>query len=105
MFQNMIRLWFGEATDDYNDFVKALLLGNVKAMNNYMNRVGLKTFSYFDTGKEPSGAEPERFYHGFVLGLSRLDNFCSVMILFNLSASVICSVLLYDPDVVLAKQI
>ena len=69
MFQNMIRLWFGEATADYNDFVKALLLGNVKAMNNYMNRVALKTFSYFDTGKEPSGAEPERFYHGFVLGL------------------------------------
>ena len=69
MFQNMIRLWFGEATADYNDFVKALLLGNVKAMNNYMNRVALKIFSYFDTGKEPSGAEPERFYHGFVLGL------------------------------------
>lgn len=69
MFQNMIRLWLGEATADYNDFVKALLLGNVKAMNNYMNRVALKTFSYFDTGKEPSGAEPERFYHGFVLGL------------------------------------
>ena len=36
---------------------------------NYMNRVALKTFSYFDTGKEPSGAEPERFYQGFVLGL------------------------------------
>ena len=69
MFQNMIRLWFGEVTSDYNDFVKALLLGNVKAMNSYMNRVALKTFSYFDTGKEPSGAEPERFYHGFVLGL------------------------------------
>ena len=29
----------------------------------------LKAFSYFDTGKQPSGAEPERFYHGFVLGL------------------------------------
>ena len=69
MFQNMIRLWFGEATADYNDFIKALLLGNVKAMNTYMNRVALKTFSYFDTGKAPSGAEPERFYHGFVLGL------------------------------------
>jgi len=69
MFQNMIRLWFGDATVDYNDFIKALLLGNVKAMNHYMNRVALKTFSYFDTGKAPSGAEPERFYHGFVLGL------------------------------------
>lgn len=38
-------------------------------MNAYMNRVALNTFSYFDTGKRPSGEEPERFYHGFVLGL------------------------------------
>ena len=38
-------------------------------MNHYMNRVALATFSYFDTGKNPSGEEPERFYHGFVLGL------------------------------------
>lgn len=38
-------------------------------MNAYMNRVALNTFSYFDTGKNPSVEEPERFYHGFVLGL------------------------------------
>lgn len=38
-------------------------------MNVYMNRVALTTFSYFDTGKKPSDEEPERFYHGFVLGL------------------------------------
>ena len=38
-------------------------------MNAYMNRVAINTFSYFDTGKRPSGDEPERFYHGFVLGL------------------------------------
>lgn len=69
MFQNMIRTWFADAETDYNDFVKALLLGDVKAMNVYMNRVALNTFSYFDTGKRPSGNEPERFYHGFVLGL------------------------------------
>ena len=41
----------------------------MKAMNAYMNRVSLGIFSYFDTGDRPSGAEPERFYHGFVLGL------------------------------------
>ena len=29
----------------------------------------LATFSSFDTGRNPSEAEPERFYHGFVLGL------------------------------------
>lgn len=69
MFQNMIRDWFMDVEGDYNDFIKALLLGNKKVMNRYMNRVALNVFSYFDTGKRPSGEEPERFYHGFVLGL------------------------------------
>lgn len=69
MFKNMIHDWFAESDDAYNDFIKALLTGNVKAMNRYMNKVALSTFSYFDTGTSPSGEEPERFYHGFVLGL------------------------------------
>ena len=69
MFRNMIRKWFGSVQADYNDFIKALLLNDLKAMNNYMNRVTVEMFSYFDTGRNPSGAEPERFYHGFVLGL------------------------------------
>jgi len=69
MFNNMIRSWFRPVGADYNDFVKALLLGDVDAMNVYMNRVTLSTFSYFDTGKSLFGAEPERFYHGFVLGM------------------------------------
>lgn len=69
MFFNMVRGWFCESRADYNDFVQALLLGDMKAMNAYMNRVALNTFSYFDTGNRPSGEEPERFYHGFVLGL------------------------------------
>ena len=69
MFYNMVRGWFQDSRADYNDFVQALLLGDKKAMNAYMNRVALNTFSYFDTGKRPSGEEPERFYHGFVLGL------------------------------------
>ena len=62
MFRNMIGQWFSAAESDYNDFVKALLLGDVDAMNEYMNRVALLTFSSFDTGKHPSGkSEPERF--------------------------------------------
>ena len=69
MFYNMVHGWFDEASETYNDFVKALLMGDKKAMNVYMNRVALQTFSYFDTGKHPSYDEPERFYHGFVLGL------------------------------------
>ena len=74
---------YGEWKQEYE-----LLLGDIRAMNAYMNKVALTTFSYFDTGNRPSGAEPERFhgveattkglkepnpsvcfYHGFVLGL------------------------------------
>lgn len=69
MFRKMIRQWFGSVRSDYNDFIKALMANNIKAMNTYMNKVALQTFSYFDTGKNPSVQEPERFYHGFVLGM------------------------------------
>ena len=68
MFYTMVRDWFRNS-QDYNDFVQALLCDDLDAMNEYMNRVALQTFSYFDTGKQAHGAEPERFYHGFVLGL------------------------------------
>ena len=68
MFENMIQGWFAE-NSSYNAFIKALLLDDVKAMNTYMNQVAMETFSYFDTGKTPSSEKPERFYHGFVLGL------------------------------------
>ncbi len=67
MFEDMVRDWFLEG-DYYNDFIKALLLGDVEAMNLYMNRVTREIFSYFDTSKGVH-SEPERFYHGFVLGL------------------------------------
>ena len=70
MFEEMIEGWFSKDTQKYNGFIKALLQGDCKAMNHYMNRVALEIFSFFDSGKRPSGsAEPERFYHGFVLGL------------------------------------
>ena len=71
MFGKMIEGWFKEATPEYNDFIKSMLAGNVKSMNAYMNRVALDTISFFDSGRKPSkAAEPERFYHGFVLGLA-----------------------------------
>lgn len=70
MFRRMIDGWFKKYTPNYNAFVKALLADDVRAMNHYINRIALETFSFFDTGKGPSAsAEPERFYHGFVLGL------------------------------------
>ena len=69
MFENMIHEWFAEVAEDYNDFIHGLLQGDVDAMNQYMNQVSKYMFSYFDTGKKGSDSEPERFYHGFVLGL------------------------------------
>lgn len=84
MFQRIIEDWFARFAPSYNEFIKALLLGDTRAMNTYMNRTALATFSClacvkrssgpflssFDTGKRPSATtEPERFYHGFVLGL------------------------------------
>ena len=70
MFEDMIRDWFSEEDVPYNEFIKAMLSGDVKAMNRYMNTVSLATFSYFDTAKNSFAEnEPERFYHGFVLGL------------------------------------
>ncbi len=70
MFEDMIRGWFTDYDSGYNDFIKALLSDDLKAMNVYMNRVALSTFSFFDmTGNRTEGNEPERFYHGFILGL------------------------------------
>lgn len=69
MFENMIEGWFNKCRRVNNAFLGALIAGDEKAMNIYMNKVALQTFSYFDTGKNPSEEEPERFYHGFVLGL------------------------------------
>ncbi len=68
--QEMFQGWFSNSESNYNAFIKAMLWGNVKEMNTYMNEVALATFNSFDIGRHPSGkSQPERFYHGFVLGL------------------------------------
>lgn len=70
MFYKMVKNWFGKERTVYNGFVRALLCGNLKEMNTFMNRMALSMFSSFDGGNHPSGqTNPERFYHGFVLGL------------------------------------
>ena len=69
MFEKMVRDWF-KKDESFNEFVKGMFKGDLRSMNHYMNKVALNTFSYFDAGKKPSGeSEPEKFYHGFVLGL------------------------------------
>ncbi|MDE7422194.1 MAG: ATP-binding protein [Lachnospiraceae bacterium] len=70
MFRNMIKGWFSDYTEDYNEFIHMLIQGEIDEMNYYMNEISLQMFSYFDTGTHPSGrSHPEKFYHGFILGL------------------------------------
>lgn len=70
MFKNMISGWFPEDMTSYSDFKEALVLGDLEYMNQFMNEIAEEMFSSFDVGKNPSKkTNPERFYHGFVLGL------------------------------------
>ena len=70
MFNGIIHEWFADYDCGYNDFIRALFADDLKAMNIYMNRVAMATISFFDSGNRSSAeSEPERFYHGFVLGL------------------------------------
>ncbi len=71
MFENMVKGWFaGDTGIVYNEFIRAMLSDNVRKMNTFMNKVALHTFSSFDSGNHPSvEIQPERFYHGFVLGM------------------------------------
>ena len=77
MFRKMILRWFTPAKRETNEFIKALINGDVESMNAYMNKVTLKTISYFDSGNSPSDEEPERFFHGLVLGLmvDQIENY------------------------------
>ena len=72
MFRKMVKSWFRMDENDsvYNDFIKALLSDDVDAMNEFMNRIALQSFSSFDIANSTFMEDsPERFYHGFVLGL------------------------------------
>lgn len=71
MFADMVKSWFCGSTERaYNNFIKALLADDVDAMNEFINKVALHSFSSFDIAKNASDDDaPERFYHGFVLGL------------------------------------
>ncbi len=71
MFEDMVKSWFGGCTETaYNNFIKALLINDVDAMNEFMNKIALHSFSNFDIAKGAADDDaPERFYHGFVLGL------------------------------------
>ncbi len=68
MLRGTIIDWFQES-DHYGAFLTALLACDVEAMEEYLNRILVQISSSFDGGKSAGRAEPERFYHGLVLGL------------------------------------
>ncbi|MCD7842406.1 MAG: ATP-binding protein [Lachnospiraceae bacterium] len=69
-FYRLVEKWFARSYDNYTGFIEMLLKGNLEGMQRYMEKVTLRTFSYFDVGSASSESEmAEQFYHGFTLGL------------------------------------
>ncbi|MCD7956605.1 MAG: ATP-binding protein [Lachnospiraceae bacterium] len=69
-FRKLVKKWFAESYDEYTEFIRMLLAGNLEGMQRYMEKVTLRTFSFFDVGSATSESEvAEQFYHGFTLGL------------------------------------
>ena len=64
-FAALITSWFAKTIPYNRQFLKALLSDDLPNMNDNLRHITKTVFSFFDT----SGDEPERFYHGFVLGL------------------------------------
>ncbi len=64
-FEVLIRQWFDDKKAVYNGFLRALLTQDLEAMNVTFSALVRECFSAFDAAND----EPERFYHGFVLGL------------------------------------
>ena len=69
MFEALVKKWFSTVKDKYNYFISSLLDCDVENMNFYMTSIANRVFSTFDVGGGFRGDEPERFYHGVILGL------------------------------------
>ena len=70
MFEEMIERWVVFVFSVYCNFKLGLVGWVLVFKYHVMNQVALQSFSSFDSGTKPSeNLEPERFYHGFVLGL------------------------------------
>ncbi|MCD7715661.1 MAG: ATP-binding protein [Lachnospiraceae bacterium] len=66
----LVKKWFSESYDEYTEFIRMLLCGNLEGMQRYLQKVTLYTFSYFDVGSHSTeGEKAEQFYHGFTLGI------------------------------------
>jgi hypothetical protein len=68
-FDRMAEGWFADAEDDWGDLARALLSGDARAATRALSEVALYCMSSFDGARRPASRDPERFYHGLVLGL------------------------------------
>ena len=68
-FDRMAKGWFSPARVRYNQFARALFAGDARVATRCLAEVTRACVSSFDAGTHPAESEPERFYHGLVLGL------------------------------------
>ena len=68
-FDRMLEGWFADAEDDWDELARALLAGDARMATRCLREVTLYCMSSFDGARRPAKREPERFYHGLVLGL------------------------------------
>ena len=69
VFDRMVQGWFADAEDDWDDLARALLSGDARMATRFLADVTLYCMSSVDGARRPAESEPERFYHGLVLGL------------------------------------
>ena len=78
-FDRLVEGWFGDSDEEYDDFCRAIVLGDVRTATRCLAEITLFCMSSFDGAGRPAEREPERFYHGLVLGmLSKLRGRWSV---------------------------
>lgn len=66
LYREVIYGWLGEPMgEQYLEFLLSLTEGRVEEFTDYLQKYLLETISIFDI----TGHEPEKFYHGFVLGM------------------------------------
>lgn len=67
LYRKQLVNWFEGALglQNYYTFISHLLTGKIESFSEELNRLLENTMSYFDI----KGTEPEKFYHGLVLGL------------------------------------
>ncbi len=67
-FEDLIQNWFKKG-GGLSRFTKDMLRGDAESLEERLNDLMLTSMSSFDGGNNPSVKNPEKFYHGLVLGL------------------------------------